>query len=347
MIKVVHYINQFFGQIGGEEKAGAGPSIVASAVGPGLLLNSVLKGRGYVVASIICGDNFFAEHTEEATRQILEMAAKAQPDVLIAGPAFNAGRYGIACGEICKRAKVDLDLVCVTGMFPENPGVDLYKRHVYIIKTAGSAVGMREAIPRMADLAVKLVSGERVGKSSEEGYISRGIKRNAVDTRMASTRALDMLSKKMRGEAYETEIPFSDIGPVTSPPPISDLKTARLALVTEGGLVPIGNPDNLPYARATRYEKYCIRDIDSLDSEHFMTVHRGIDRKHINEKPNRLLPLDAIRELEREGAFKEIFPYYFVTTGVATTMANAKTIGTGIANELKIHGVSGAILTAT
>jgi hypothetical protein len=48
-----------------------------------------------------------------------------------------------------------------------------------------------------------------------------------------------------------------------------------------------------------------------------------------------------------EGFFKEIFPYFFVTTGVATTMANARKIGRGIADELKAHGISGVILTAT
>ena len=30
------------------------------------------------------------------------MVKKYNPDLFIAGPAFNAGRYGVACGDICK-----------------------------------------------------------------------------------------------------------------------------------------------------------------------------------------------------------------------------------------------------
>ena len=40
MIRVVHYINQFFGQIGGEEMANIAPEIREGIVGPGAALNS-------------------------------------------------------------------------------------------------------------------------------------------------------------------------------------------------------------------------------------------------------------------------------------------------------------------
>ena len=33
MVRVVHYLNQFFGQIGGEEKANVPPEVVRGAVG--------------------------------------------------------------------------------------------------------------------------------------------------------------------------------------------------------------------------------------------------------------------------------------------------------------------------
>ena len=98
MIRVVHYVNQFFGQIGGEEKAHVYPSMVSGAVGPGVLIDKMLQGRGQVVATIMCGDNYFAENMEEAANKILEMVTIHKPDMLLAVPAFNAGRYGIACG---------------------------------------------------------------------------------------------------------------------------------------------------------------------------------------------------------------------------------------------------------
>ena len=347
MVRVVHYINQFFGQIGGEEKADVPPSMVPRAVGPGVLIDKALEGDGKVVATVMCGDTYFAEHQEEAATEIVGMISEHRPDIVIAGPAFNAGRYGIACAEVCKRVQTALGVPSVTGMFPENPGVELCRKAVYIIETTGNAAGMGKAMPKMVGLALKLCRGEAVGSPSDEGYIPRGIRKNVVDTRMAAHRAIDLLLRKMKGEPFETEIACPDLDKVEPPPPITDLSRATIAFVTEGGLVPTGNPDNLPYARATRYEKYSIQGIDTLDAEQYMCIHRGIDRKHINEQPNRLLPLDAMRDLEREGLFKELLPQYFVTTGVATTMANGSKIGKGIAEELKAHGVSGVILTST
>lgn len=46
--KVVHYLNQFFGQIGGEEKAGTAPLKKDGAVGPGMALNGAFKGEAEV-----------------------------------------------------------------------------------------------------------------------------------------------------------------------------------------------------------------------------------------------------------------------------------------------------------
>ena len=44
-LRVVHYINQFFAQIGGEEKADYAPEYREGAVGPGLALNAAFKGE--------------------------------------------------------------------------------------------------------------------------------------------------------------------------------------------------------------------------------------------------------------------------------------------------------------
>ena len=41
--KIVHYINQFFAGIGGEEMADYKPELREGAVGPGLKLNDVFR----------------------------------------------------------------------------------------------------------------------------------------------------------------------------------------------------------------------------------------------------------------------------------------------------------------
>ena len=44
-IRVVHYINQFYGQIGGEDKADIAPILKEGFVGPGMQINNLLHDR--------------------------------------------------------------------------------------------------------------------------------------------------------------------------------------------------------------------------------------------------------------------------------------------------------------
>jgi betaine reductase len=46
---------------------------------------------------------------------------------------------------------------------------------------------MRKAVPAMAKLALKLVKGERIGASVEEGYLPDGVRRNFFDKKRGST----------------------------------------------------------------------------------------------------------------------------------------------------------------
>ena len=52
-LRVVHYINQFYGGIGGEEKADVKPELREGAVGPGLAINGALGDKGEIVATVI------------------------------------------------------------------------------------------------------------------------------------------------------------------------------------------------------------------------------------------------------------------------------------------------------
>jgi len=67
VIKVVHYINQFFAQIGGEEMASYKAELrVGEVLGPGLALKAGFKGEAEIVATIVCGDSYFNENLEQA-----------------------------------------------------------------------------------------------------------------------------------------------------------------------------------------------------------------------------------------------------------------------------------------
>ena len=176
--KVVHYINQFFAGIGGEEKADHMPEVRQGAVGPGRGLQAALGSDYEIAATVICGDNYFGENLDAATDTVIEMVKKYGPDVFVAGPAFNAGRYGVACGTICKAVEERLMIPVITGMYEENPGVDMFRKDLLIVSTPNSAAGMPKVLPVISALVKKLAQGQEILGPSEEGYLERGIRVN-------------------------------------------------------------------------------------------------------------------------------------------------------------------------
>ncbi|MDP2950176.1 MAG: glycine/betaine/sarcosine/D-proline family reductase selenoprotein B, partial [Chloroflexota bacterium] len=90
-VRVVHYINQFFGGIGGEEKANSPVQVRDGPAGPGRALQQLLGGEGTVVGTIIAGDNYVVEEKGPAMQAVRQALQRYKPDVVVAGPAFEAG----------------------------------------------------------------------------------------------------------------------------------------------------------------------------------------------------------------------------------------------------------------
>ncbi len=345
--KVVHYINQFYAGIGGEEKADVKPEVKKEVMGPGMGLAKELGDVAEIVATIVCGDSYFNENIESATAEILEMVKAEQPDLFIAGPAFNAGRYGTACGAMAKAVKEALDIPVMTAMYVENPGADMYKKDVYIIETGNSAATMRKALPVMGKFALKLLKGEAIGTPAEDGYMEKGIRVNYFADKVGAERAVEMLVKKLKGEAYETEYPMPEFSNVEPGKPIVDLSKAKIALVTSGGVVPKGNPDRIASSSAQNYGKYDIEGVLDLTVETYETAHGGYDPVYCNEDADRVLPVDVLRDLEKEGKIGSLHKYFYATVGNGTAVANAKAFSEAIAQELVADGVDAVILTST
>jgi glycine reductase complex component B subunit gamma len=104
-LRVVCYVNQFFGQLGGEDKAGVGPQLVEGAIGAARAVQQALRGAGTVVATVICGDNYAAEHAERATTELVALVASARPDLLVAGPAFLAAATASRAARSAPRSR--------------------------------------------------------------------------------------------------------------------------------------------------------------------------------------------------------------------------------------------------
>ena len=347
-LKVVHYINQFFAQIGGEEKADYPVELrVGEVVGPGMALTQNFKDEAEIIATIVCGDSYFNENLEKAKAEILEMVKEQAPDIFIAGPAFNAGRYGVACGTIAAAVQEELGIPSLTGMYVENPGADMFKNQVYMVSTKNSAAGMRDAVKKMAPLAVKLGKGEKIGSSAEEGYMPNGIRVNFFEKERGSQRAVKMLLKKLAGKPFETEFPMPDFDRVDPNPAVKDLAHAKIALVTSGGIVPKGNPDHIESSSASHYGEYDITGVMYLTEDTYETAHGGYDPVYANEDSDRVLPVDVLRDMEKEGIIGELHHLFYTTTGNGTAVASAKAFADEFSKKLVADGVDAVILTST
>lgn len=345
--KIVHYINQFFAGIGGEEKADYTPEVREGAVGPGTGLAAALGSDYEITATIICGDNYFGENLEAAADTIIKMVKQYEPDVFVAGPAFNAGRYGVACGTICKEVEEKLGIPVLTGMYVENPGVDMFRKDVIVVETPNSSAGMRKVLPKIAALVMKMAEKQVILGPEEEGYLERGIRVNYFAEKRGSERAVEMLVKKLKGDTYETDLIMPKFDRVEPAAPITDMKHAKIAVVTSGGIIPTGNPDHIESSNATKWGKYDITGMERLSPDDFTSIHGGYDRQFAIADPNVVVPLDALRELEKEGAFGELVNYFCSTTGTGTATASAAKFGTEIGQMFVDEHVDGVILVST
>ena len=346
-LKFVHYINQFFANIGGEEKADYAPEVRDGVVGPGLAFNQAFGEEAEIIATVICGDSYFNENVDSATETVLNMIKEKAPDGVICGPAFNAGRYGVACGTVAAAVKEQLGLPVVTGMYKENPGADMYKNKVYMCPTKNSAAGMRDAVKKMAPLALKLVKGEKIGSSKEDNYMPNGKRVNFFEDKRGAERAVEMLVKKLNGKEYETEYPMPSFDRVAPGAAIVDMAHAKIALVTSGGIVPKGNPDHIESSSASKYGQYDIEGVMDLTEETYETAHGGYDPVYANEDADRVLPVDVLREFEKEGKIGSLHRYFYTTVGNGTAVASASKYAKEIGQKLVDDHVDAVILTST
>jgi len=346
-MRIVYYLNQFFGGIGGEEEAGRPPEIRPRALGPGRLLEQILGEDSKVVATVICGDNYAAENSQQVVSVVTEAIKEAQGDLLVAGPCFQAGRYGGAAGAVCAAVQDELGIPAITAMASENPGVDLYRESIYIVDSGDDVSKMRDVLSNMARLGVKLVNQETIGPPADEGYFSQGKLRSEFVAQTAAHRLSHMLLSKVRGEFFQAEVPIGSIDATPAPPPVPDLTKTTIALVTDGGLVPSGNPDRIPRAFAQVWGAYTIEGMDSLRSGEYEVAHGGYDNRPVEEDPHRLVPVDVLREMERDGLVGKLHPEFLSTTGNSNPLENSRRMGREMADRLIEAGVDSVILTST
>ena len=319
-MKAIHYINQFFAGIGGEEKADQTPVFHDKLIGCSMMLNDMCKPDIEVTNTIVCGDNYITNHTEEALKEIFAFLDTKEFGIFFAGPAFMAGRYGVGCGIICKAVAERYHVPVITSMNEENPGVEEYKAAAYIFKGGRKATFMKQDVTPMAAFAKKIAKGEELLPAAQEGYFPRGIRMEIPEPNgiMAADRVIDMLLKKINGEPFQTELIIPSMEKIPPAAPLKDLSKATIALVSSSGVVPV-----------------------------YKTIHAGFDPAAMCAVPDRGIPLDAMRYFEKQGKIGKVYDWFYVTVGTGTTQAFAAKFGREIAKELHEAGVDAVILTST
>ena len=341
-MKIVHYVNQFFAGMGGEDSAGTGPELRDGAVGPGRKLASLLGDEHEIVATAICGDDYAASHADFAA-DLVAQAKERGAEMIIAGPSFTSGRYGMACARIAAAAS-EAGMPALASMHPENPGLG-EAAGTAVVESGRTARKMKESLERFATAALKVAAGEEL--TAQDGRIGPIARTNRMADQSAAERAVALLITRLGGDKDATEIPLPDFDSVSPAAPVADVTDALIALVTEGGFVPAGNPDRLESARATKWVRHSLDGLDSAESGEFESVHGGFSTQWANADPNRILPLDIAREMEREGAIGRLHGEYLGTTGNGTTVADARRFGMEWAAELRQANIQAVILTAT
>ncbi len=342
MSRVVHYINQFFAGVGGEDSADTPPTSRDEPVGPGRRLAQLIGPEHEVVATVFCGDDH-ASGDPAVIAEIIELIGAHQPDLVVAGPAFTSGRYGLACARVVAAAAA-AGIPAVAAMHPDNPGLD-EAGSAPVVASGEVARRMGPSLDTLAAAVRRLLAGEEL--TSDDGRVGAVPRRSRVADDNAANRAVDLVLGRLGGDTNSTEVPLPRFDRVTPAAPVDDLGAVKLALVTESALVPDDNPDHLESARATKWLRYGLENRDTLVPGEWRSVHGGFSTVWANEDPHRLLPLDVARRLEGDGAIGSLYPAYLVTAGNGTSVGNARRFGIEWAADLRHSEVRAAILTAT
>jgi glycine reductase len=238
-------------------------------------------------------------------------------------------------------------------MHEEVPGMELYRKYAFICKTTNNARNMPEAIRSMVRLAFRLISGEKemglltrenLPKPEEYNYFSRNLLRNEYCDKTIAERSVEKLVAKLQGKPFESEVIPPRFERVPPPAAIKDLSKCEIALISDGGLVPKGNPDGLATRSNLKWGAY---DVEALFRE-YEVAHAGYFNDHVLERPDRLVPVDIMRELAKEGKIGKLHRLFFSTSGCTTVSKRCGEMGEEMGAVMKKGGIVGAaILTST
>ena len=90
-----------------------------------------------------------------------------------------------------------------------------------------------------------------------------------------------------------------------------------------------------------------IDNLDTMSKTEWDVLHGGYNNEFVRENPNLGVPLDMCRELEKEGAFAKMYPYYYMTTGVNAAIPVMQRIGREMGTDMQTEGIDAALLVSS
>lgn len=165
--------------------------------------------------------------------------------------------------------------------------------------------------------------------------------------RTASERSIDMLLRKYYHQEYHTEIEMPDIPDISVGVPQKPLSDSTILFLTDGGLVPKGNPDHVAPFCGNDFYVYDIGPSKALEASEFQISHQGYDHTAILEDPNRLVPVDAANRLVENGVIRQIYHKFISVAGVMTPTSQSILLGKRIARYIAKCPVDAVIITST
>ena len=86
---------------------------------------------------------------------------------------------------------------------------------------------------------------------------------------------------------------------------------------------------------------------EDFKSSDYEIVHTGYFPVEVLANPNRLVPVDIMREMVKEGKIGKLHPTFFSTSGNATVSRRCAEMGNEMAAELKSRRIDAVIFTST
>lgn len=173
-MKVLMIFDQTQAGLGGKESADLPLGGKMMAMGSCNMFERQLKEvGGKIVGTLYCGNGTFMSDPETVSKKFAAMAKKIQPDIVICGPCFNYGEYGIMAAKTALTINEHTDIPAFAMMSEEcTQAIADYKDKVYILKMPKKGgTGLNQALGNMITFAKMLINKEDVKDfMNEHGY---------------------------------------------------------------------------------------------------------------------------------------------------------------------------------